>query len=167
MRPLPLAIAALALLSAPALAQEWTSQDLSGITVEYFDNGNAQLQFGCRDNGDFLMGFVVYNIHADLAEATSTGIVLSPDPTRKADGSTIAGSYRIDDVPLDHNDVGASVMIGGPIAIKWAKLAQRASHTIQLSFAAADSGGGYSAYNTNDFSAVGSSAAISRLLKIC
>jgi hypothetical protein len=66
------------------------------------------------------------------------------------------------DMPLIHSD-GASMIIRGPVARAWARIAQQARSTLRLAYVRAAG----ETFDRNEFSARGSSAAIRRVLDRC
>ncbi len=155
MRKLATALVAM-LLTAPALAQEWAYEDL-GTPIAYFDNGKAQFQFACR-GGDLAMGFWVRSPTHTVAAAQSLHLAITPDPDA---GGT--ASYA-QDMPLIHSD-GTSMIVRGPVARQWARIAQQARTTIRVAYVRKQSK--LELFDSNDFGAKGSNAAIKRVLDRC
>lgn len=153
-------LACLALLwAAPAAAAQWAYEDL-GVPIAYFDNGAAQFQFACR-GGDLAMGFWVRAPHRTVAGATSMHLAIAPDPSG---GGGLPGASFAQDMPLIHAD-GTSMIVRGPVARTWARIAQRARHTIRVAYVRKQ--GGLEVFDSNDFGASGSSAAIQQVLDRC
>lgn len=145
------------LLTTPvAAAAEWMYEDL-GVPIAYFDNGGAQFQFACR-GGDFAMGFWVRAPHKVVAGAFSMNLAITPDP---ANGG--AASFA-QDMPLIHSD-GTSMVVRGPVAKRWAQIAQRARSAIRVAYVRKE--GKLEFFDSNDFGAKGSAAAIKRVLDRC
>lgn len=153
---------ALVLVSASAAgAQEWMYEDL-GVPIAYFDNGRAQFQFACR-GGDLAMGFWVRSPQPEVASAASMHLAITPDP-KGSDRSSTAGASFAQDMPLIHSD-GTSMIVRGPVARNWAKIAQKAATTIRVAYVRKQ--GTLEVFDSNDFGAKGSSAAIKRVLDRC
>lgn len=161
MRRVLLTCLSLMLVSA-ASGQEWMYED-GGVPIAYFDNGNAQFQFACR-GGDLAMGFWVRSPHRTVAAARSMNLAITPDPAKGADVSSIAGASFAQDIPLIHSD-GSSMIVRGPVAQAWARIAQRAQNTIRIAYVRMD--GAREVFDSNDFGADGSAAAIEKVLDRC
>ena len=69
-------------------------------------------------------------------------------------------------MPLIHSD-GSSVIVRGPVARQWAKIAQGAKATIRVAYVRPKSSGGMDVFDTHAFGAKGSSAAIKQVLDRC
>lgn len=151
----------LALLPSATQAQEWQYEDV-GTPIAYFDNGAAQFQFACR-GGDFAMGFWVRSPSRTVAGASSMHVAITPDPGN-AEPSSLAGASFAQDMPLIHSD-GASVIVRGPVARNWARIAQQAKTIIRVAYVRKS--GALETFDSSDFSARGSSAAIKRVLDRC
>lgn len=149
------------LLATAAGAAEWQYEDM-GVPIAYFDNGAAQFQFACR-GGDLAMGFWVRMPHRQVAEAASMHLSITPDPTARA-GTSATGASFAQDIPLIHSD-GSSMIIRGPVARQWATIAQRAKRTIRIAYVRKQ--GALETFDSNDFGARGSSAAIKRVIDRC
>ena len=67
-------------------------------------------------------------------------------------------------MPLIHSD-GTSMIIRGPVAQQWARIAQRARSTIRVAYVR--KGSALEVFDSNDFGAKGSAAAIERVLDRC
>ncbi len=155
----------LLMLSATAAgAEEWAYEDLS-VPIAYVDNGNAQFQFACR-GGDLAMGFWVRAPHRQVADSTTMHLAITPDPEEGAAASATAGTSFAQDLPLIHND-GTSMIVRGPVARHWARIAQRARAVIRLAYVRTDSQGGLEVFDSNAFGAKGSSATIKKVLDRC
>jgi hypothetical protein len=154
-------VALIVLLATAAHAQEWQYEDV-GTPIAYFDNGAAQFQFACR-GGDFAMGFWVRSPSRTVAGASSMHVAITADPGT-ADPGSLSGASYAQDMPLIHSD-GASVIVRGPVARSWARIAQQARSTIRVAYVR--KAGAVEAFDSNDFSAKGSSAAIKRVLDRC
>ena len=157
-RSLPALLALL--LTTPAGAADWAYE--GGVTpIAYVDNGTAQFQFACR-GGDLAMGFWVRAPHRQVAEAAAMNIAIRPDPA--GDASDLSGASFAQDIPLIHSD-GTSMIIRGPVAQAWARIAQRALRTIRLAYVRRQ--GALEIFDSNEFSARGSAAAIRHVLDRC
>ena len=143
-------------------AQEWQYED-QGVPIAYFDNGAAQFQFACRGD-DLAMGFWVRVPHKQVAEAKSMNLAITPDPARSAPPSALAGASFVQDMPLIHSD-GTSMVVRGPVARSWARIAAGAAHTIRVAYIRQH--GAMEVFDSNDFGAKGSSAAIRKVLERC
>jgi hypothetical protein len=150
------------LLATAASAADWTFEDV-GVPIAYVDNGAAQFQFACR-GGDFAMGFWVRTPHRQVAGAASMNLAIMPDPAKGAGASSMAGASFAQDMPLIHSD-GTSMIVRGPVAKQWAWIAKRAASTIRVAYVRKS--GGLEVFDSNDFSARGSSAAIEKVLDRC
>ena len=152
------------LLTTAANAQEWMYEDV-GVTIAYFDNGDAQFQFACR-GGDLAMGFWVRAPHRQVAGATAMSLAITPDPAGSTGVSATGGTSFAQDIPLIHSD-GASMIVRGPVARQWARIAQRARDIIRVAYVRTNTQGGLEVFDSNAFGAKGSSAAIKRVLDRC
>lgn len=148
------------LLATAADAQEWKYEDL-GLPIAYFDNRDAQFQFACR-GGDLAMGFWVRTPHKQVAAASAMNLAISEG----ADISAGKGAVFAQDIPLIHSD-GASMIVRGPVARQWARIAQRAKDTIRVGYVRTSKQGGLEVFDSNAFGAKGSSAAIKTVLDRC
>jgi hypothetical protein len=153
MRKLLPVVLALLLATTSANAAQWQYED-AGVPIAYFDNGAAQFQFACR-GGDLAMGYWVRAPHRTVAGATSLHLAITPDGKDT--------SYA-QDIPLIHSD-GTSMIIRGPVAQQWARIAQRAANTIRVAYVRKQ--GTTEVFDSNEFGATGSSAAIKRVLDRC
>lgn len=152
------------LLATAASAEEWMYED-GGVPIAYFDNGEAQFQFACR-GGDLAMGFWVRAPHAKVAGATAMSVAITPDPAEGAGVSASGGTSFAQDIPLIHSD-GASMIVRGPVARQWARIAQQAKDTIRVAYVRTKTQGGLEVFDSNAFGASGSSAAIKKVLDRC
>jgi len=148
----------LSLIATAASAAEWQYEDL-GTPIAYFDNGAAQFQFACR-GGDLAMGFWVRSPHHTVATASSMSLAIAPDPA----SSGMADASFAQDMPLIHSD-GTSMIVRGPVAQSWARIAQRAKATIRVAYVRKR--GKVEIFDSNDFGASGSSTAIRKVLDRC
>lgn len=147
------------LLATTASAEEWMYEDL-GMPIAYFDNGAAQFQFACR-GGDLAMGFWVRAPHRQVAGASAMNLAITPDA---AGEGVSAGTSFAQDIPLIHSD-GTSMIVRGPVAQQWARIAQRAKTTIRVAYVRMQ--GEVEVFDSNEFGAKGSSAAIKKVLDRC
>lgn len=145
------------LLATAAGAAEWAYED-GGTPIAYFDNGDAQFQFACR-GGDLAMGFWVRAPHKQVSGARAMSLAITPDPPAGA-------TSFAQDMPLIHSD-GSSVIVRGPVARQWARIAQRAKGNIRVAYVRTDAQGKHAFFDSNDFGAAGSSAAITKVLDNC
>ena len=159
MRPVLPALFALLLLT-PASASEWYFENAS-VTIAYVDNGKALFQFACR-GGDFTMGYWVRSPHKTVAASSSLHLAITPD-ARGAANSTAGASFA-QDMPLIHSD-GTSMIVRGPVARAWASIAQKAKSSIRVAYVRKQ--GALEVFDSNDFGAAGSNAAIRRVLDRC
>ena len=160
---LPLVLLVL-LLATPAAADDWFYENL-GVPIAYADNGLAQFQFACR-GGDLAMGFWVRAPHRQVAGAGAMNLALTPDPAPGSAVSATPGTSFAQDMPLIHID-GTSMIVRGPVARQWARIAQRARDTLRVAYVRKASGGKLEVFDTNSFGAAGSSAAIGKVLERC
>ena len=145
-------------LATPAGAADWFYED-AGTPIAYVDNGRAQFQFACR-GGDLTMGYWVRSPHRTVAAASSLHLAMRPDPASKGmDNASFA-----QDMPLIHSD-GTSMIVRGPVSRAWARIAQQAKSTIRVAYVRKQSA--LELFDSNDFGAAGSSAAIKRVLDRC
>lgn len=152
------------LLATAASAQEWTYED-AGVPIAYFDNGDAQFQFACR-GGDLAMGYWVRAPHRKVAGAMAMNLAITPDPAKGAGVSAADGTSFAQDMPLIHSD-GTSMIVRGPVARQWARIAQRAKAVIRVAYVRKNAQGGLEVFDSNAFGAKASSAAIKRVLDRC
>lgn len=152
----------LALLATPAAAIDWAFEDAS-IPIAYIDNGNAQFQFACR-GGDLAMGYWVRLPSAQVANADAMHLAILPDPSANANIATASGTSFAQDMPLIHSS-GTSMIIRGPVARTWARIAQKAKDTIRIAYVRKRDK--LEVFDSNDFDAAGSSAAIKAVLDRC
>ncbi|WP_108398680.1 hypothetical protein [Devosia submarina] len=153
--------ACLLLLAAPACAAEWQFE--SGSTpIAYFDNEGAQFQFACR-GGDLAMAFWVRKPDSEVASASTMSLALNA----KGNKVSVANDTNFaQDFPLIHSD-GSSVLVRGPVARQWARLAQEAGDKIHLAFARTKRDGQLEFLDRQTFGAKNSSAAIGKVLARC
>lgn len=149
--------------AAPALAAEWQYENL-GIPIAYVDNGAAQFQFACR-GGDLAMGFWVRSPSKAVAAAAAMNMAITPDPGKGA-GDPAANTSYAQDMPLIHSD-GSSMIVRGPVARQWARIAQQAKAAIRVAYVHKDAAGKLHVFDGNEFGAKGSSAAIRQVLDRC
>ena len=152
------------LVATAASAEAWQYEDL-GVPIAYFDNGGAQLQFACR-GGDLAMGFWVRAPHRQVAGATAMNLAITPDPAAGSGVSAAGGTSFAQDMPLIHSD-GTSMIVRGPVARQWARIAQRAKAVIRVAYVRKKAHGGLEVFDSNAFGATGSSAAITKVLDNC
>ena len=93
-------------------------------------------------------------------------IAITPDPASGTDGTAPAGSSFAQDLPLIHAD-GSSVIVRGPVARQWARIAQRARSAIRVAYVRSATKGGLEVFDSTTFGAGGSSAAIDKVLRRC
>jgi hypothetical protein len=149
-------------LTVPASADQWRYEGGS-TPIAWFDNGDAQFQFACR-GGVLAMGFWVRKPDKGLSGASATSLAITPDP---GGSTTLSGNTSFaQDMPLVHLD-GSSVIVRGPVARQWARIAQNAQETIRVAFVRATAGGGFDPVDPNVFGAKGSKAAIAHVLEKC
>jgi hypothetical protein len=145
-----------------AASAQWLFEDAS-VPIAYVDNGRAQFQFACR-GGDLAMGYWVRSPHRTVAGAASLNLAITPDPVKTASSSSAPGASFAQDMPLIHSD-GTSMIVRGPVAQSWARIAQKAKTTIRVSYVRKH--GALEIFDANDFGASGSSAAIKKILDRC
>ncbi len=155
------AVLCLALVT-PAIADQWRYEG-GNTPIAWFDNGDAQFQFACR-GGTLTMGFWVKKPDARLGTASAISVAITPDAT----GSTVRqenGTSFAQDMPMVHLD-GSSVIVRGPVARQWARIAQDARETIRVAFVRMK-GSGVEAMDANVFGAKGSKTMIGHVLETC
>lgn len=150
-------------LIAPVAAEQWRYE--GGATpIAYIDNDEAQFQFACR-GGVLAMGFWVRKPDKVIAAGLATSAAITPDAS--ALSAPLSGNTSFaQDMPLVHLD-GSSVVVRGPVARQWARIAQNARETIRVAFVRPKGGGGFEAIDPNMFGARGSKSAIARVLENC
>ena len=158
------AVLVLALAAMPAGAAEWAYEG-GDVPIAYFDNGAAQFQFACR-GGDLAMGFWVRVPHKQVAAATVMNLAITPDPAEGSKVSAGGGSSFAPDMPLIHSD-GSSVIVRGPVARQWARIAQGARAAIRVAYVRPGTKGGLDVFDVHAFGAKGSAAAIRKVLDRC
>lgn len=163
MRRMMAAVLVLLATTVAAAAEEWTYEDGS-VPIAYLDNGAAQFQFACR-GGDLAMGFWVRAPHKQVAGASAMNLAITPDPAEGSSVSASSSSFS-PDMPLIHSD-GSSVIVRGPVARQWARIAQGAKATIRVAYVRPKAAGGLDVFDTHAFGAKGSSAAIKKVLDRC
>jgi len=145
----------LLLLASAATAEEWRYED-AGVPGAYLDNGAAQLDFTCR-GGELVMGFWVRAPESPVTAAAAMNLAITPDD---------AATSFAQDMPLIHGD-GTMMVVRGPVARQWARIAQRAKATMRVEFVHRSSAGRLDTFNRNEFGADGSSTAIGKVLERC
>lgn len=163
---LRIGLAALVLLCpvTAANATDWAYEDGS-VPIAYAESGAAQFQFACR-GGDLAMAYWVRNPGSEVAGAVSMNLAIVPDAAEGATVSAAGGARFAEDLPLIHND-GSSVVVRGPVARQWARLAQRAKSSMLLAYVRPKGGGGLDVFESHSFGASGSAAAIAQVLDRC
>ena len=159
-----ISIAVALLLVTSATAEEWHYED-AGVPIAYFDNGEAQFQFACR-GGDLAMGFWVRKPAAQVAQAGSLSMAITPDPAEGSSVSSAAGTSFAQEIPLIHSD-GTSMIVRGPVARQWARIAQQAKDTIRVAYVRSKASGGLEVFDANVFGAKGSKTMIGKVLGEC
>ena len=154
--------ALLSLLATVAHADQWMYEDL-GTPIASVDTGKSQFQFACR-GGDLAMGFWVRAPQRTVTSAKSMHLAILPDPKAGAEIASASGTSFAQDMPLIHSD-GTSMIIRGPVAQQWARIAQKAKSTIRVAYVHKQ--GALEVFDSNDFGAAGSSTAIKRVLDRC
>lgn len=154
---------ALLLVATAATAEEWRYEG-GAVPIAYVDNGAAQFQFACR-GGDLAMGFWVRSPSKAVAAAAAMNMALTPDPGKGA-GDPAANTSYAQDMPLIHSD-GSSMIVRGPVARQWARIAQQAKAAIRVAYVHKDAAGKLHVFDGNEFGAKGSSAAIRQVLDRC
>lgn len=146
------------------LGADWQYEDL-GLPIAYVDNGAAQFQFACR-GGDLAMGFWVRAPHQHVAGAQSMNLALTPDAAANSAYTDESGTSFAQDMPLIHAD-GSSVIVRGPVARQWARLAQKARNSLRVAYVHRNAKGKLEVFDPNSFAVTGSSAAIGKVLARC
>lgn len=160
---LALAAALCLVATVPVAAEQWKYE--GGATpIAWFDNGEAQFQFACR-GGALAMGFWVKKPDASLANASAISVAITPDAAAGSAVRQASGTSFAQDMPMVHLD-GSSVIVRGPVARQWARIAQDARETIRVAFVRMG-GGGVEAIDANVFGARGSKSAIGHVLEKC
>ncbi|WIJ27025.1 hypothetical protein [Devosia sp. RR2S18] len=158
-----LILAACLLLVTSASAKEWKYEGGS-VPIAYSDTASAQFQFACR-GGDLAMGFWVREPHSQVAGASSMSVAITADPEPES-RVTAASSSFAQEMPLVHMD-GSSVIVRGPVAREWARIAQRARNLIRIAFVRTGPQDGLEAFDATVFGAKGSSGSIQKVLDQC
>ena len=151
----------LLLLAAPAIAAEWKFEG-GGTPIAYFDNEGAQFQFACR-GGDLAMAFWVRKPAGEVASASSMSLAINASGNKVSGGSD---TNFAQDFPLIHSD-GSSILVRGPVARQWARLAQGARDKIDMAFARTRPDGELEFLDRQTFGAKNSSASIGKVLARC
>ena len=102
------------------------------------------------------MGYWVRAPHKQVAGAASMNVAITPDG---------GGTSFAQDMPLIHAD-GSSMIVRGPVARQWARIAQGARAGMKVAYAHKGAGG-LEFFDSNEFGAKGSSAAIRKVLDRC
>ena len=147
-----------------AVADSWFFEDAQ-VPIAYVDNGAAQFQFACR-GGDLAMGYWVRSPERAVAGAKSMNIGILPDAAAGAKLGSAKGASFAQDMPLIHAD-GSSMIVRGPVARQWARIAQGAKQAMSVAFEHRNGKGALEVYDTNRFAAKGSASAIKRVLARC
>jgi hypothetical protein len=150
-----LPVVAMLLLPTTAMAAEW-SYEGGDVPIAYLDNGAAQFEFACR-GGDLTVGYFVRSPHKQVSGAGSMNIAITPDG---------GGPSYAQDMPLIHSG-GAWMVVRGPVARQWAAIAQKAKSKMAVAFVHKNAKGKFDVYDSNEFDAGGSSAAIRKVLARC
>lgn len=152
------------LMPTAAAGEAWHFEDAE-VPIAYVDNGAAQFQFACR-GGDLAMGYWVRSPEKSVAAAKSMNIGILPDAAAGAKIGSADGASFAQDMPLIHSD-GSSMIVRGPVARQWARIAQGAKQAMSVAFVHRNGKGALEIYDTNRFGAEGSAAAIKRVLARC
>lgn len=164
MRSLLVAFVTLALAAPVAAAEHWNFE--GGATpIAWFDNGDAQFQFACR-GGTLTMGFWVRQPEKTVSSASAISLAITPDAAANSRVSLSGNTSFAQDMPLVHLD-GSSVIVRGPVAKQWARIAQNARDTMRVAFIRTKGGGAFDALDANVFSAKGSKTMIGKVLSVC
>lgn len=145
----------LLLLPTAANAAEWTYEG-GDVPIAYLDNGAAQFEFACR-GGDLTVGYFVRAPHKQVSGAASMNIAITPDGGNPSFAQ---------DMPLIQSG-GAWMVVRGPVARQWAAIAQKAKSKMAVAFVHKNAKGRFDFYDSNEFDAGGSSAAIRKVLARC
>jgi len=143
------------LVGSAANAAEWTYEG-GDTPIAYLDNGAAQFEFACR-GGDLTVGYFVRSPHRQVSGAASMNIAITPDGGKPSFAQ---------DMPLIQSG-GAWMVVRGPVARQWASIAQKAKARMAVAFVHKNAKGTFDFYDSNEFGAGGSSAAIKRVLERC
>ncbi len=144
-------------------ATEWRYEN-PGMPIAYVDTGTAQFHFACR-GGELAMGFGVIGPDGPVAAASAMNLSITPDPAPGSAPGSGNTSYA-QEIPLLHAE-SSWMVIRGPVARTWARIAQRARNELRLAFVRRDGNGRLDYFNATRFGAAGSSAAIQRVLDRC
>lgn len=164
MRSLLAAFVTLALATPLAAAEHWQFEG-GGTPIAWFDNGDAQFQFACR-GGTLTMGFWVRQPDKTVSSASAISLAITPDASAGGRVSLSGNTSFAQDMPLVHLD-GSSVIVRGPVAKQWARIAQNARDTMRVAFIRTKGGGAFDALDANVFSAKGSKTMIGKVLSVC
>jgi len=160
---LPCLAALSLLLVTPVVAEEWKYEG-GNVPIAWFDNGAAQFQFACR-GGQLAMGFWVRKPEAAVAGMAALSLAITPDPAAGSKVTGGAGTSFAQDMPLVHSD-GSSVIVRGPVARQWARIAQGARKDMRVAYVR-PAGSGLDVFDANIFGAKGSSGTIAKVLAKC
>lgn len=150
-----LAALLLMLLPVAAKAAEWRYEG-GDVPIAYLDNGAAQFEFACR-GGDLTLGYFVRSPHKQVRGASALNLAITPDGGNPSFAQ---------DMPLIHSG-GAWMVVRGPVARQWAVIAQKAKSKMAVAFVHKNARGRFDFYDSNEFDAAGSAAAIRKVLDRC
>ena len=143
------------LLPVTAQAAEWAYEG-GDVPIAYLDNGAAQFEFACR-GGDLTLGYFVRSPHRQVSGLGAMNLAITPDGGNPSFAQ---------DMPLIHSG-GAWMVVRGPVARQWAAIAQKAKVKMTVAFVHKNAKGKFDFYDSNEFGAAGSSAAIRKVLARC
>jgi hypothetical protein len=152
-------------LSAPVLAEEPWRYEGGATPIAWFDTGAAQFQFACR-GGTLTMGFWVKSPDKAVTGVQSISLAITPDAVTGSRVSAGGGTSFAQDMPLVHLE-GSSVIVRGPVAKQWARIAQQARQSMRVAFVRTKGGGAFDALDAHVFGARGSKTMIGKVLEKC
>lgn len=161
----PVVLALSLVLSAPVLAEDIWRYEGGPTPIAWFDTDAAQFQFACR-GGTLTMGFWVKAPNKAVAGASSISVAITPDAVAGSRVSASGGTSFAQDMPLVHLE-GSSVIVRGPVAKQWARIAQQARDSMRVAFVRTKGGGAFDAHDAHVFGAKGSKTMIGKVLETC
>ncbi|MBJ6985830.1 MULTISPECIES: hypothetical protein [unclassified Devosia] len=151
--------------TAPLMADELWRYEGGATPIAWFETDKAQFQFACR-GGTLTMGFWVKSPDKAVVGASSISVAITPDAATGSRVSSGGGTSFAQDMPLVHLE-GSSVIVRGPVARQWARIAQQARDSMRVAFVRTKGGGAFDQLDTHVFGARGSKTMIGKVLETC
>lgn len=152
-------------LSVPVLADEVWRYEGGSTPIAWFETSAAQFQFACR-GGTLTMGYWVKSPDKAVVSLNSISVAITPDAVAGSRVSAGGGTSFAQDMPMVHLD-GSSVIVRGPVARQWARIAQQARESVRVAFVRTKGGGAFDAHDAHVFGARGSKTMIGKVLEKC